>query len=141
MDMAVIINISDKGKTWKVQMESDILSGKVIGDSFEGKEILPALDDYALLITGGSDSAGFPLSKEVEGLGLRRMLLKKGWGMRDSRKGVRLRKTVRGKVISANIAQVNCKVVKEGKKHLTDVFPEQNKPKEKVKKVEVASVV
>ena len=51
--------------------------------------------------------------------------------MKDSRKGVRLRRTVRGKVISDKIVQLNLKVVKSGDKKLSDIFLEQNKPKEK----------
>src|SRR3989344_157317 len=99
------LNISEKGKAWK----------------FEG---------YEFMITGGSDSAGFPLSKEVEGIALKRVLLTKGWGMRDSRKGVRLRKTVRGKQITSTTSQINLSVVKVGSKKLTELFPEQNKPAE-----------
>ena len=45
-------------------------------------------------------------------------------------KGLRLRKTVRGKIISTAISQINLKVVKEGGKKLSEVFPDQGKPKE-----------
>ena len=128
--MPLKLNISDKGKAWKIEVPEETLSGKSVGDKFDGKEIKPELDGYELEITGGSDSAGFPLSKNVEGLGLRRIILKKGWGMKDNTEGLRLRKTVRGKVISEAISQVNINVLKEGKKKLAEVFPEQNKLKE-----------
>jgi len=40
---------------------------------------------------------------------------------------LRLRKTVRGKIISNAISQINLKVVKQGSKKLSEIFPEQNK--------------
>ncbi len=133
------INISDKGKAWKLEIESEAILGKNVGEKFDGKDISADLSGYELEITGGSDIAGFPLSKDVDGLTLKALLLTKGWGMRDNRRGVRLRKTVRGKQISATTSQINLKVLKAGSKALSEIFPEQNKPKEKVaeKKVEV----
>jgi len=128
--VALKLNISEKGKAWKLEVPEETLSGKLIGDKFDGKEIKPELDGYELEITGGSDNAGFPLSKDVEGLGLKGLLLKKGWGMHDNREGVRIRKTVRGKTISGTTSQLNINVVKVGKKSLGEIFPEQNKKEE-----------
>src|SRR3989338_2854521 len=125
------LNISEKGKTWKLDIESEVLVGKSIGDNVQGKEINPELEGYEFEITGASDLAGFPHSKDVEGLGLKSLLLKKGWGMHDSREGIRLRKTVRGKVISQSTGQINFNVIKTGTKPLSEIFPEQAKPKEK----------
>ena len=124
------LNISEKGKAWKLGTESEYLIGKNVGDIISGKDIKSELDGYEFEITGASDIAGFPHSKDVEGLGLKRLLLKKGWGMHDSRRGVRLRKTVRGKSLSQSTSQINLNVVKTGAKALSEVFPEQNKPKE-----------
>ena len=128
--MPIKLNISEKGKAWKLEAAEETLSGKSLGDKFSGSEVKPEMEGYELEITGGSDTAGFPLSKDVEGLGLKGLLLKKGWGMKDSRKGMRLRKTVRGKVVSGTTSQLNVKVLKAGKKHLAEVFPEQNKAAE-----------
>jgi len=122
------LNISENGKAWKVELADESMHGKNVGDVFDGKEINADLEGYQLEITGGSDISGFPLSKDVEGLALKRLLLTKGFGMRDSRQGVRLRKTVRGKTISASVTLINLKVVKAGKKSLVEIFPEQNKP-------------
>ena len=131
--MAFKINISDtKGRSWKMECESESLNGKSVGDVLEGKEISADLTGYSFEITGGSDQAGFPLSKDVEGLGLGKLLLKKGWGMRANKPhGLRLRKTVRGKVISPAVSQINLKIAKEGGRKLEEVFPDQNKGKEK----------
>jgi len=122
--------IGDKGKAWRIETEAESLVGKAVGEKVEGKEIKAELEGYELEITGGSDMAGFPLSKDVEGLGLKRVLLTRGWGMRDTREGVRLRKTLRGKIISNAVIQINLKVLKHGKKQLAEAFPDQNKPKE-----------
>jgi len=131
--MAFKINISDsKGKSWKIETESESLSGKFVGEKIDGKEISPDLEGYKLEITGGSDTAGFPLARDVEGIGLRKVLLTKGWGMRLNKpKGLRLRKTVRGKVISSAVVQINMKVIEEGSRKLDAVFPAQNKEKPK----------
>lgn len=123
------INISDKGKSWKLETEAESLVGKSIGDKVEGKEVAQDLEGYELEITGGSDMSGFPLWKKAEGLGLKRVLLTRGFGMQDRREGIRLRKTVRGKVISNMVSQINLKVIKSGKKQLAEIFSEQNKEK------------
>lgn len=125
------LNISENGKAWKIETESEVIIGKNLGDTLQGKEIKPELEGYELEITGGSDIAGFPHAKDIEGLGLRTKLLKKGWGMHDNREGVRIRKTLRGKVLSASSSQINLKVVKAGSTPLAQIFPEQNQPKAK----------
>jgi len=124
------IIIGDKDKAWRIETEAESLVGKSVGEKVDGKEIKAEIEGYELEITGGSDMAGFPVSKDVEGLGLKRVLLTRGWGMKDTREGVRLRKTLRGKVISNAVVQINLKVLKHGKKPLAEVFPDQNKPKE-----------
>ena len=140
--MVFKINISEKEKAWKLDIESEALVGKSVGDKIEGVELKPELVGYELEITGGSDIAGFPMSKNIEGLVLKRVLLKKGFGMRDTRRGLRLRKTMRGRTISNAISQINMKVLKPGAKKLEEIFPEQNKieVKEEPKQEVVVSV-
>ena len=132
--MAFKINIAHNGKTWKVETESEALVGKSIGDKVDGKEVKAELEGYELEVKGGSDLSGFPMYKEVEGIGMKGVLFSKGWGMHDKQKGLRLRKTVRGKTISPAVSQINLMVVKEGSAKFEGVFPEQNQPK--AKKVE-----
>jgi len=141
------INISDKsGKTYKLELESESLDGKEIGSKINGKEILSALEGYELEITGASDKAGFTAMKEVEGIGLKKLLLSYGKGMKkrpkhegkkkhskNRPKGLKLRKSVRGKVISPAIVQINMKITKQGNKPLSEIFPDQNKKEEKAK--------
>ena len=128
--MVFKINISDKGKTLKIETESEALIRKKIGETINGEEISEDLEGYELEITGGSDLAGLPLHKGTEGIALRRILLTKGWGMRKKGPGLRLKKTIRGKVISVTTAQINIKVLKSGKKSLAEIFPDQNKATE-----------
>jgi len=132
------INISEKnGKTYKLESEAQALVGSSISDTIQGNLIQPELQGYEFQIMGGSDFAGFPLSKNAEGIGLKKVLLTKGWGMHNSQKGLRLRKTVRGKKISESTMQINLTIKKEGSKPLSAIFPEQNKPKEEVSKEQV----
>src|SRR3989338_4597789 len=128
--MVVKFIIGDKGKAWRVESESaDALHGKNVGDKIQGNDIKAELEGCELEITGGSDNAGFPLSKDIEGIALKKQLLTRGFGMRDNYPGIRRRKTVRGKTITGNIAQVNLKVIKAGSKKFEEVFPDQNQIK------------
>jgi len=140
------INISEKsGKTYKIEKEIPFLLEKELGNKIDGKEIMPELNGYELEVKGTSDKSGFTSMKEVEGIGLKKLLLKYGKGMNrkpklegkkeisnHKPKGLRLRKTVRGRVISEAISQINFKVLKTGHKTLEEIFPEQNKKKEVV---------
>jgi small subunit ribosomal protein S6e len=135
------INISEKsGKTYKLESDSEALIGKNLKEIVQGEEISPELSGYELEITGASDNAGFASMESVEGIGLKQVLLTYGKCMKKrpkkegkrtrsdvTPKGLRLRKTVRGKIISVAMAQINVKVVKEGKKKLSEIFTTQAK--------------
>ena len=142
--MVFKINISEKsGKTYKLELEGENLLGKELHNKLNGKELSQDLHDYEFEITGASDKAGFPSMENVEGIGLKKVLYTYGKGMKkkprggkkrvkkNRPKGLRLRKTARGKIISEDIVQINLKVLKEGHKKLSEIFPDQNKPKEK----------
>lgn len=120
----------DKGKTFHVEADEKIFLGMKIGDTVQGKDISEDLEGYEFVIMGASDKSGFSAFAELEGVGRKRLLLKYGKGMRQRKpKGMRKRKTVRGNTIAADIAQINLKVKKEGKKTLSEIFPEQAKNK------------
>ena len=129
------IIIGEKGKAWRIESTSESIVGKAIGDKISGSDIDAKLEGYEFEITGGTDIAGFPMYKEVEGIGLKRVLFTKGWGMKDSTEGMRRRKSVRGKVISDRIVQINLKVSKHGHQKLSEIFAEQN-VKEQAKSAE-----
>jgi small subunit ribosomal protein S6e len=137
--MAFKINISTKdGKTYKIEAEAPGLKQKKLGDVIQGQEISPDLAGYELEITGASDKAGFTAMGNVEGIGLKKVLLDVGKGMHkkpkgdkkkapSTSKGLRLRKTVRGKIISDAISQINTKIIKAGPKKLNEIFADQSK--------------
>ncbi|MBI4095936.1 MAG: 30S ribosomal protein S6e [DPANN group archaeon] len=135
------LDIGDKKtkRTFKFELKSpdaDQLFGKKIGETFRGE--LLGLTGFEFQIMGGSDRAGFPMRKDVDGVGRRRLLLSAGsTGMKKVKKfnGVRLKKSIRGNTISAETAQVNAKIVKWGSEDLNVKFP----PKIKEKPAEVAA--
>jgi len=143
--MAFKINVSHEGKTYKTEVEGESLVGESIGDKIDGKLISENLAGYEILITGTSDKAGFAGMEKFDGPSLKKALLGYGQGMHQKPKGekkkgtkpkgLRLRKTVRGKEISLDTVQVNTKVVKEGTKKFADLFekPAEEAPAEKKK--------
>jgi len=147
------INLSDKtGKTYKIEAEAEQLIDKKLHDKIQGKNIDEKLDGFEFEITGTSDKSGFTSMKDVPGIGLKKVLLKYGKAMKKrpkkegkikrsnkTPKGLKLRKTVRGEIISSEIVQINLKVLKQGKKSLKDIFAPETpaeKPAEEQKPVE-----
>ncbi len=80
-------------------------------------------------ITGGSDKSGVAMRGDVAGVPRKRVLLSKGVGLQDVKKGLRKRKLVRGNIISEEIYQINCKY--DGK---IDLEPKEEAPKKEAKK-------
>jgi ribosomal protein S6E (S10) len=132
--MAFKINVSHKGRTYKLELDNESLIRMKIGDKINGSLISGELDGYQLEITGTSDMAGFPGIKGQIGGQLRGMLLSKDdLGMNTTRPhGLRLKKTVRGEEISDKTVQINIKVLKEGTKKFDEICPikvKEEKPK------------
>lgn len=133
--MVMAVGNPSSKKTYKIELELDgaqPLFGKKIGQEFNGELI--GLDGYKLKITGGSDLSGFPMQKGIEGSGKKRVLLSvgslgfrsrryhsvpKGEGakkkLKETRKGERRRKSIRGNTVSDSIRQINCIITKAGK--------------------------
>lgn len=150
------INISKNGKTARFETENEALMGLKIGGTMKGEDVNADLAGYVLQITGTSDSAGFAGKKELEGPGLQRVLLTKGFGMKKkpkkegrkkvpTPKGLRLRKTLRGNIISKDTVQINTVIKQEGNKKFEDFLKkpeakeekqEQQKPEGEEKKTE-----
>jgi len=120
--MAFKINISNKGKSHKLETESEAIVGKKIGEIIQGKDIAPELQGYELEITGTSDIAGIPGFKGLEGNAYHRRLLTLGPGMKNRQKGLRLRKTNRGEEISLKTSQINLIVKKQGEKKFDELI-------------------
>ena len=66
--------------------ESEAFVGKKIGDKISGEEVKKELEGAEFTITGASDKSGFPSYSKVEGTGLKRVLLTKGFGLKKKHK-------------------------------------------------------
>lgn len=102
-----------------------------IGDKVRGELI--DLTGYEFEITGGSDNAGFPMRKDIPGLGRKRVLATKSVGLRLKGNGAVKRKLVAGNTIHEKTVQLNLKIIKEGKEAIPELTP---KPKVKEEKKE-----
>jgi small subunit ribosomal protein S6e len=90
---------------------------KKIGEIIKGGLI--GFPNYEFQITGGSDSSGFPMRRDVHGPVKKKILVsKRGVGYHPRRKGQKRRKSVRGNEITSNMTLINLKVVKYGEAEL-----------------------
>ncbi len=91
--------------------------GMKIGNTIKGG--LVGFPNYEFKITGGSDSSGFPMRRDVHGPVKKRILVsKRGTGYKPKRKGQKRRKTVRGNEITFDMTLINLSVVKYGETEL-----------------------
>lgn len=107
------------GKSFQKELseaQSSVFLGKAIKDRVSGDDI--GLLGYEFVITGGSDSCGFPMRRDIPGSGRKRILAVQGVGLHKKAKGIRQRKTVCGNTIHDKIAQVNLRVEKVGAESL-----------------------
>lgn len=126
--------ISHSKKSWQVEKDQKEcpLVGKKIGETFSADFL--GFNGYELQITGGSDKDGFPMRRDIEGMVKARTVIDSPPGFHPDKEGMRKRKTLRGNTISADIAQINCKVTKAGEKALEETLGEPGKKKEEGKK-------
>jgi small subunit ribosomal protein S6e len=110
----VVVSDPQTGKAYKLKVgeESALFVGKRIGDVIDGDVL--GLRGYKLEIKGGSDKEGIPMRKDVEEAGRKRILIASGPCYRPKERGKRRRKSVRGREISAEIAQINVKIKEYG---------------------------
>ncbi len=99
---------------------AQVLVGRKIGEVVEGSTIGFS---GKIMITGGSDKAGFPMRGDVLGGGKNRVLLTRGVGLTSKVEGMKKRKLVRGNTITEEVYQVNAKKVEEGPKQGLDSPP------------------
>jgi small subunit ribosomal protein S6e len=106
VEFKVVVSYKD-GKTETVNVvgkEASNLIGLKIGDKIDGS--LMGKPGLVLEITGGSDSAGFPMQKNIQGGALVRVLVK-------DKGGVRKRVFRRGSTITESIVQINTAAIKK----------------------------
>jgi small subunit ribosomal protein S6e len=110
----VVISDPETGKSNVVELEDARavpLIGRRIGDVLDGAVV--GLSGHKVMITGGTDSSGFPMRPDIHGGIKARVLLGGGVGYRPKEKNVRRRKTVRGNTITEDIVQINMKIVEK----------------------------
>ena len=103
--------------------EADALLGLKLGDKVSGDVI--GFHGYEFQITGGSDKAGFPMRRDVNGTLRQRIFSTKSMGLRTSRPGEKQRKSFSGNTIFEGTAQVNVLILKQGSKPLIEAKAEE----------------
>ena len=120
--------------------------GKKIGDSVDGMFVGDGdivLNGYKLEITGGSDITGRPMRPDLDGSGVKSVLITAGIGYKGKKfvnknskeyrykyEGLRRRRNLRGNVISQDTRQINLKVVESGKGSLAAIIGGEEAPVE-----------
>jgi small subunit ribosomal protein S6e len=85
------------------------LLGLRIGDVIDSNVV--GIDGGKMQITGGSDKSGTPMRPDLHGGVKKYILLARGIGMRNRNPGIRLRKLIRGNMVTEEIYQLNCKLL------------------------------
>ncbi|MHB1709238.1 MAG: 30S ribosomal protein S6e [Thermoplasmataceae archaeon] len=115
MENSVAIIADPKiGKTYKVEVTQDSLNalvGRKIGDELDG--IFFNLPGYKMKLTGGSSNDGFPMKRDLQIGGKKRILVTYREGRRG-KNGKRKRVTFRGSIIGPDISQLNLVVTQYG---------------------------
>ena len=130
--MKLVISEPKSGKSFQAELPKDkesLIIGRKIGEQIEGGAIGAA--GYSFKITGGSDTAGFPMRADVSGPRRTKVLLSSGTGYHSPAHGARAKRLVRGNLFSDEIMQVNCVVVTAGGKPLAELFPATKKEEKK----------
>lgn len=105
--------ISDtKGKSITQELKdraAQPLLGSKIGDVIDSSVV--GISGGKMKFTGGSDKSGTPMRPDVHGGVKKYVLLSHGVGMKNIVDGNRIRKLVRGNMVTEEIYQLNCMLV------------------------------
>lgn len=130
VDFRVVVSDSKSAQAYQVVVTgaaANKLIGKNIGDTVSGD--IAGLAGYTLKLTGGTDKDGFAMRGDLPGPMRRKILIAGGVGYKSRVEGVRKRKSMRGREISSDIAQINTVVMEYGQKPLSEIFIKKEKPK------------
>ena len=137
VDFRVVVSDSKSAQAYQAVVTGAAINkliGKNIGDAVSGDVV--GLAGYTLKITGGTDKDGFAMRGDLPGPARRKILIAGGVGYKPKAEGVKKRKSMRGREISSDVAQINTVVVEYGQKPLSEIFPkkeekgEEGKPSE-----------
>ena len=104
---------------------------KKIGDEIDGSIISDVFDGYKFKITGGFDKDGFAMKNGILAQGKKKVMLTKGCSLFRYRKGfhrsgIRIRRLVRGCIISNDIKNLHLKIIKKGAKPIEGLTEEKD---------------
>lgn len=126
VDFRVVVSDSKTAQAYQVAVTGAAANkfiGKNIGETVSGDAV--GLAGYTIKLTGGTDKDGFPMRPDLPGPGRRKILLAGGVGYHPKADGVKKRKSMRGREISSDTAQINAVIVEYGQKPLSEVFPKK----------------
>jgi small subunit ribosomal protein S6e len=107
----VVISDSN-GKSISQELKDKVASpllGLKIGDIVDSNVV--GINGGKMQITGGSDKSGTPMRPDLHGGVKKYILLARGIGMRNRNPGIRIRKLIRGSMVTEEIYQLNCKLL------------------------------
>lgn len=128
MNFRVVISDPKSGKAYQVELKdasANRFVGHRIGDKFDAGFM--GMPGYSVEVTGGSDRQGFPLRADLPGSRRKRLLLAGGTGYHPLADGRKKRKSIHGREISAEVGQINVKIVEEGPKSVEELLGSQPK--------------
>lgn len=131
-DFRVVISDSKTAQAYQVAVTAQAANkfiGKNIGETVSGDAV--GLAGYTLRLTGGTDRDGFAMRGDLPGPARRKILVGAGVGYKPRAEGVKKRKSMRGREISSDIAQINAVIVEYGQKPLNEIFVKKEKTEEK----------
>ena len=120
-EFKAVVNDKKTGKSYNVAVSghhANSLIGITIGETVDG--VFFGLPEYKIRITGGSDSNGTPMRKDLPGNKRLRLLLSDGKGFHERYDGERKRTAIRGNAISAEIVQINAVIEEYGPKSIEE---------------------
>ena len=128
--MKLVISDTKTGKAYNKKTEEPVFLNKRLGQQVDLS--LVGLPGFKAKITGGSDKHGFPMKPTIEGQSRRKILVKKGIGIKAKKKGMILRKSMRGNTVSEDIVQLNLAITEQGNKPISDfIKTSESKTEEK----------
>ncbi len=129
--MKVVYSDKKTGKTSQIEVPKEIdatLIGKKIGEIIEGSQF--GMEGFKLQITGLSDKMGVPSRGDTDGSRKVYVLMTSGPGIVGAKRGKRMRKLVRGNMVSVDTGQINTVITEYGTKSMEELFPKKEKPAE-----------
>ena len=109
----LVVSDPKTGKSESAEVKdasAQMLVGRKIGEVVDGTSVGMS---GKIMITGGSDRAGFPMRGDTLGGGKNYILITDGVGFKAKEEGVKKRKLIRGNTITEETFQINAKKVDE----------------------------